>query len=148
MAVGFAAGVGAVVGGALYDAGGATPIGSMMLPFLVATAACVLVLPLVYVGLPADVIDSGGAGSDNTPEQQQCVWTLQRVGTLASVVFWAAAFEGLLPVLGPALALPPTSLNPSQCGMLIGVHAFVYMMFSLPVGWWSTGLVSSYGIRA
>ena len=113
--VGLAISVGAAVGGWLYRAGEATPVGAFALPFLCTAACQLLLLGLVAVSIPGRATPPTTPAVATSEEGAARVWTVGRVATLVSVVVWTACGEGLLPVLGPHLATV-ADLDASQVG--------------------------------
>ena len=113
--VGLAISVGAAVGGWLYRAGEATPVGAFALPFLCTAACQLLLLGLVAVSIPGRATPSTAPAVATSEGGAARVWTVGRVATLVSVVVWTAGGEGLLPVLGPHLATV-AGLDASQVG--------------------------------
>ena len=101
--VGLAVSVGAAVGGWLYRAGAATPVGAFALPLVCTAAAQLLLLGIVAVSIPGRAAPPTAAAAARGDARAR-VWSAARLGTLASVVAWTACGEGLLPVLGPHLA--------------------------------------------
>ena len=114
--VGLAISVGAAVGGWLYRAGEATPVGAFALPFLCTAACQLLLLGLVAVAIPGRAAPSTAPAAARSDGGAARVWTVGRVATLVSVVVWTACGEGLLPVLGPHLATM-AGLDASQVGL-------------------------------
>ena len=129
--VGLAISLGAALGGWLYRAGEATPVGAFGLPFVCTAASQLLLLGLVAQSIP------GRAPPSSTPAVARRggarVWTVGRVATLLSVVVWTATGDGLLPVLGPHLA-QVSGLDTSQVGQVFALNSVIYMLASLPMG--------------
>ena len=130
--VGLAISVGAAVGGWLYRAGEATPVGAFGLPFAVTACLQLLLLGLVAVSIPGRAARPAPTVATRGSAMPR-VWTVGRVATLLSVVVWTACGEGLLPVLGPHLATV-AGLNASQVGLTFALNSMIYMLASLPMG--------------
>ena len=160
--VGLAVSLGAAVGGWLYRAGAATPVGAFALPLVCTAASQLLLLGIVAVSIPGRAAPPTAAAAASGDARAR-VWSAARVGTLVAVVAWTACGEGLLPVLGPHLATvagldasqvlarnraPTLTTDPSpspltlglrlpplpQVGLTFALNSMLYMLASLPMG--------------
>ena len=130
VAVGSGVAAGTAAGGALYRVGEGTAIGAFLLPFLIAAAAPLALLPLVVAAVPSRTSEAPAEPLSSS------MLTVGRAAVVVSVVLWTSAAEGILPVLGPVWrAQPALHFTPPAVGLAMTLNSGVYMLASLPIGW-------------
>ena len=133
-------GVGAVapqhgLGSILFAAGGDTPLGAFLLPFVCAAALSALLLPpLLLLPPPRAGGDGDDDESDAAARKRGCFASAGYGAVALSVLLVAVATEAINPILEPHLRAKPYGMDTAQIGYLFAAYSAAYTLGALPVG--------------
>ena len=133
---GVGATAGSALGGALYAAGAATPLGPFATPFACSAALQLAPVPLLVLLLPPRSAAAAAAAAkapDAAMPSLSSLMDRSRVVLAASVVATAAVAEALNPLMAPHLRRR-FHWDAAEAGLYFAVICAAYMLAALPVG--------------
>ena len=143
--------VGPVIGGVLHDAVPSSPAWAFRLPFIVCSAApLLLVLPIgaavpqSYINDAGPLADADGAGGPVPTPAPARLWSLSFVLGLTSVALSGTVVATLDPTLILRLEAPPFAFTDAWVSYMFMFSSIVYVAVSVPIG----RLVDSHGSSA
>ena len=133
--VGVGMALGSGLGGILFAAGGDTPLGAFLLPFVCAAALSALLLPpLLLLPPPRAGGDGDDDESDAAARKRGCFPSAGYGAVALSVLLVAVATEAINPILEPHLRAKPYGMDTAQIGYLFAAYSAAYTLGALPVG--------------